>query len=222
MLFTIPGISRESIFFYPTNVISQVILYYVNVSMVAISDTAIMIVIMYFEGQLCAITELLGELEDEIVVKDNTSNILRTVYKEHKEVLDIFQELIKSVWHTYFHKLVAGLLYICLTIFTVQSIKETFFLAIITVQGVLILMYILCYFGQIVRNTSEAMAEALYLSKWYEMQVMDQKNLLILMMKFRHPLELETFGFGTISIYTFVQIFKAGVSYTTIIYTLFY
>ncbi|GAB0087156.1 hypothetical protein DMENIID0001_014340 [Sergentomyia squamirostris] len=222
MMFTIPGIPRESIFFYPTNVISQVVLYYATVPMIVVSDVVIMIVIMYFDGQLSAITEVLVQLEDESVAQEKGGDIIRLIHKEHTEMLEKFEEVNKSLWHTYFHKLVAGLLYICFTMFTVQSIKESFILAVMIVQGVLVLMYTLCYFGQIIRNASEDMSKALYMSKWYEMQGKDQKHFLMLMMKFRYPLELETFGFGTVSVYTFVQICKAGISYTTMIYTLFY
>ncbi|GAB0087154.1 uncharacterized protein DMENIID0001_014320 [Sergentomyia squamirostris] len=221
LMFTIPGIPRESIFFYPTNVIIQAILYYSAAPMIVVSDTSIMIIIIYFEGQLRAITEFMGLLNDEEVALERSSQIIRTVYEEHKEMLEKFEEIYMSLWHSYFHKFLAGLFFICFSIFTAQTVDDSITLNAMIIFTILCLMYILCYFSQILRNASDDMAEALYMTKWYVMQVKDQKNLLMLMIKFQYPLEVETFGFGIISINTFVQICKAGVSYATIVHTLF-
>ncbi|GAB0087157.1 hypothetical protein DMENIID0001_014350 [Sergentomyia squamirostris] len=220
MLFTIPGIPRDSYFFYPTNIIFQIILYFSSIVMIIFSDAVIMVMIMYFQAQLKAITELLLKLDDEEVDQKATA-IIRTVHEEHKEALHKFNDMARSFWHAYFHKLLAIMLYLCFTFFIFQSMNESLILGVMVVVSMVSEVYVLCYFGQMVRNSSEKMSDSLYTIRWYELKVRDQKNLLMLMMRFKYPFKVETFGFGTISVYTFVQICKAAVSYATILYTFF-
>uniref|UniRef100_A0A7G3AF06 Putative membrane protein n=1 Tax=Lutzomyia longipalpis TaxID=7200 RepID=A0A7G3AF06_LUTLO len=182
MLFLIPGIPQDSIFLRPVNIIFQVTLYFATMGMIIISDAVIMIMIMYIQAELLSITELLSHLDIEQI------------------------HLSKSFWHTYFHKLLAIMMYLCFTFFTFQSINSSIILAVLIAISEVWEVFILCYFGQIIRNASEAMSVALYMSKWYLMDVADQKNLLMLMLRFKYPFKVETFGFGVISIYTFVQV----------------
>lgn len=206
MLFLIPGIPEDSIFFYPTNIIFQVILYFSTMEMIIVSDAVIMIIIMYFQAELLVITEFLLKLEKEDKVAARAKTILKTVHEEHKRVMEMFNDISFSFWHTYFHKLLAIVLYLCFTFFALKSVISSLVVALLCAVSMVEEAFILCYFGQIVRDASDTMAEALYMSKWYEMQVSDQKDLLMLMMRFKYPFKVETFAFGTISIYTFVQV----------------
>ncbi|GAB0098021.1 hypothetical protein DMENIID0001_137110 [Sergentomyia squamirostris] len=221
MLFLIPGISPGSIFFYPTNIIFQVFLYIATVGMVVISATAILIIIMYIQAELRAIGNLLRQLDDEEVILVQGSKIIRIAHEEHKDAIDNFQEATKFLWHSYFYKLFSNMMYICFTFFIFKDIDMTFIVAGWVVASCLFLVCLLCFFGQMLGDDSEAMASALYMSKWYLMSVKDQKNLLILMIRFNRPFLVKTFGFGTISVNTIVQICKAAVYYAAILYTLF-
>ncbi|XP_055680309.1 uncharacterized protein LOC129788360 [Lutzomyia longipalpis] len=193
MLFLIPGIPQDSIFLRPVNIIFQVTLYFATMGMIIISDAVIMIMIMYIQAELLSITELLSHLDIEQIVVVRGSRTLKIVHFQHKCLLDEFQNLSKSFWHTYFHKLLAIMMYLCFTFFTFQSINSSIILAVLIAISEVWEVFILCYFGQIIRNASEAMSVALYMSKWYLMDVADQKNLLMLMLRFKYPFKVETF-----------------------------
>ncbi|XP_055707062.1 odorant receptor 4-like [Phlebotomus papatasi] len=100
--------------------------------------------------------------------------------------------------------------------FSSSMVPGTFILVAMITQ-----VFILCFFSQLLENSSESIFQALYLTKWYDMDLKDQKNILLLMIIFKNSIKIDTFGFGAISIYTFVQICKAAGSYAMVMYTVF-
>ncbi|XP_055684848.1 odorant receptor 4-like [Lutzomyia longipalpis] len=185
------------------------------------SDSVIMITIMYCDAELSTINEYISQLDDAEVVRKQAPIILKSILQLHLAITEKAQLLTSSFWHIYFHKLFTITLYLCTILFIFQSADTSLIVPVIIFMLMIAQTFILCYFGQIIRNSSEAISDTIYMTKWYEMSVGDQKDLLMLMRRFHYPINVETFGFGKISLFTFIQIFKAAVSYATILYTVF-
>uniref|UniRef100_A0A7G3B6V1 Odorant receptor n=1 Tax=Lutzomyia longipalpis TaxID=7200 RepID=A0A7G3B6V1_LUTLO len=205
MFYNIPGIPVESLFFYPVNFIVQSIIYYSGIEMVLWSDIVIMAMIMYCAAELRSITELISRLDEDQSTSERRK-ILKTVYEMHRMIAEKASRLTLFFWYIYFEQLFMVMTYLCIILFSMQTISMTLFVLAITVLVILMQIFILCFFGQIIRDSSEAMFDALYMTKWYEMELTDQKNLLIFMIRFFLPIRVQTFGFGVVSIFTFVQV----------------
>ncbi|XP_055708770.1 odorant receptor 4-like [Phlebotomus papatasi] len=221
MRFLIPGLSRSSIFFFPANIIFQVTLYFAILHVIMGSDAVIMITICYFRSENQAVVEFIEQLDESEIVQKNCNGIFRNIYEVHQTVTWNMKKLLEGYWHIYFYKLFTIILYLCTLLFIFQSVNISMMIVLLCALIVTAQIFILCFFGQLLRNSSEAIAEALYMTKWYEMGIEDQKNLLLLLLRFQKAVKIEAFGFGTISIYTFVQIIKAAASYASIAYTIF-
>uniref|UniRef100_A0A3F2ZDF5 Uncharacterized protein n=1 Tax=Lutzomyia longipalpis TaxID=7200 RepID=A0A3F2ZDF5_LUTLO len=221
MYYFIPGIPPDSIFFYPVNLPIQLVIYFLALLMVMWSDVIIMIVIMYCDAELRTIAEFIEILDGGKDFQMQEAKYLRIIYEKHQTISEKANQLTLSFWHVYFQKLFSIMLYLCVLIFIFQSADSSIFVPLLACCLMITQIFILCFFGQIIWNSSEKMSQALYMTTWYEMSLRNQKNLLMLMTRFNLPIKVETFGFGDISYYTFVQICKASLSYATILYTVF-
>ncbi|GAB0087901.1 hypothetical protein DMENIID0001_022630 [Sergentomyia squamirostris] len=218
MLFTIPGLSVTSSLYKPLNIIYQVVFYFTIIETVIISDVVVMITISYIQGEYSTISDLIAYLDDSSTVP-NTKNLLEIIYENHRELLSRVKGVTKIFWHVYFHKLFTITLYFCGTLVLIQSFDGSILIGIMIIVAMVFQLFILCYFGQILENCSQKVAMDLYLTKWYEMTKSDQSSLLIIMITMQKVVRIDTFAFGNVSIYTFVQIIKAAASYATILYT---
>uniref|UniRef100_A0A7G3B7C9 Odorant receptor n=1 Tax=Lutzomyia longipalpis TaxID=7200 RepID=A0A7G3B7C9_LUTLO len=206
MFFLLPGIPRDSIFFYPVNLVNQTFLFFSAYELIMVSDIIIMITIVCCKAELDAIAELIATLNHEDLAANEGRVIVRKVYEIHMNLAVQADKLTIAFWHIYLQKLLVIMLYLC-SMFLIFQEKDGFsYEAICSIFVILSQTFILCYFGQIIMNSSEVMSDSFYMTKWYELDIRAQKNLLILMMRFQHPVKVETFGFGTISLYTFVQV----------------
>lgn len=206
MIFTIPGISTSHLLFRPLNIIYQIIFYFTIVECAIISDVVVLITISYVQGDFLAIIEFISRLDEDIDDKNQPRSILKILHETHKGLQQSIRILTQIYWHFYFHKLFTITLYFGGILILVQSLSEKLPLAIMVTSAMIVQLFILCFFGQILKNSSEQLSEALYLNKWYDMPIKDQKNLLILMTNLQKIVQIETFAFGDISIYTFVQV----------------
>ncbi|GAB0087918.1 hypothetical protein DMENIID0001_022840 [Sergentomyia squamirostris] len=219
MLFTIPGLPNDSIFYYPVNVIYGTVLYFAILENIMISDAVVMIMILYFRSEFYALAELVTQLHDGTSVKMKATSILRTTHETHKIALQKVKELTQTFWHLYFHKLFAIMIYLCCTLYIFQSLNASIFIAVLIVGAMTSQIFILCFFGQVIENSSELLYQSFCMIQWYEMKLEEQKKYLLLTMSIQKSVRIETFGFGDISIYTFVQICKAAGTYAAILYT---
>uniref|UniRef100_A0A3F2ZDC7 Odorant receptor n=1 Tax=Lutzomyia longipalpis TaxID=7200 RepID=A0A3F2ZDC7_LUTLO len=219
MLFTIPGLSKDNIFFYPANIFYGTFLYFSILSNITTADAVIMITVLYFKSEFNFLTDFVAQLDDYKVAKVKAEYILRVTHENHRVTLMKIKELTQFLWHLYFHKLFAIMIYLCCTLYIFQSLNSSLFIAVLIVGAMTSQIFILCFFGQVIENCSELLYNQFYMTKWYEMKPSEQRIFLLMMMSLQKPLRISTFGFGNISIYTFVQICKAAGSYAAILYT---
>ncbi|GAB0094348.1 hypothetical protein DMENIID0001_096340 [Sergentomyia squamirostris] len=219
MLYTIPGIPESSLFFYPVNIIQQTVCYFSFLFNMTLADAVIMNMVLYFKSEFNALSDLTLQMDDSAVARKQGPYILNTIYRNHEEALVKLKELTQSFWHLYFHKLLAVMMYLCCTLYIFQSLSSKIFIALLIVGAMTSQVFILCFLGQVVKDSSEGLYEAFYLTKWYEMTLSKQKIYLIMLINLQKTVTIETFAFGSISIYTFVQICKAAGTYAAVLYT---
>uniref|UniRef100_A0A7G3AL71 Odorant receptor n=1 Tax=Lutzomyia longipalpis TaxID=7200 RepID=A0A7G3AL71_LUTLO len=206
MLYYFPWIPQDSFLFYPCNIIMQVVFYFTTLEIMTWSDTIIMIVIMYCDAETRTLNEFISELDRGNNVRKGAQRILRTIYKNHLSLSEQAKQFTECVWHIYFHKLLSMTLYLCSILFIFQSLDTSLIVPVLAFLITIGQIFILCYFGQIIRDSSEITPDTLYMTKWYELNTKDQKKILMLLTKIQNSVKVETFGFGEISIYTFVQV----------------
>ncbi|XP_055681858.1 odorant receptor 22c-like [Lutzomyia longipalpis] len=95
----------------------------------------------------------------------------------------------------------------------------TDFLYICLIGCIFCQLALFCLFGQKIHEKSERIFIDLYLTKWYEMDVKDQKILLLIMKMSQKTLGLKAGGMYAIDSSMFVQVTKMCFSYATILYT---
>ncbi|GAB0099015.1 Odorant receptor [Sergentomyia squamirostris] len=220
MFFDTPGISRSSIWFYPVNLMHQFFLFFTSFELIIISDVVIMITIVYCQAELSAIAELISLLNRRGNLSGTKPGMLvRKISEVHLNIWMQTKKITAAFYHIYFHKLMSIMLCMCTMFLICHSPDPDISVGLLGALVMILQALVLCYFGQLLADCSKKILDAIYMTMWYEMTVRDQKDLLMLMMRFRRPIKVEAFGFGDISIYTFVQICKAAVSYAAIIYT---
>uniref|UniRef100_A0A7G3AK99 Odorant receptor n=1 Tax=Lutzomyia longipalpis TaxID=7200 RepID=A0A7G3AK99_LUTLO len=206
MMYHIPGLPTGSVFFYPINLIHQTIMFFQGYAIIMFSDVTIMITIMCCQAELEAIAEFISHLNDSDHPKEDATEVLRKIYSIHMILSVYTKKIAGAFWHIYLYKLLTIMMYLCSMFIVFQTEEEIPFVAVISVLVMASEVFILCFFGQILSNSSEKMQNALYMTKWYKMSNKNQKTLLMLMLRFQDPVKIETFAVGTITIYTFVQV----------------
>lgn len=205
MFYYIPGTSINKIFDYSVNLVVQTCMYFAAMEEVMGSDAFIMIMIMYCNSELRTIEDLITQVDGKDMSKMDGQSML-TIYKVHQAISQKTQKLTQCFWHVYFQKFFSIMIYFCVVLFIFRT-TDFPILLVLLISLIVTQIFILCYSGQFIMNSAEDMAKSLYMIKWYELSVQNQKALLMLMIGLQHPIKVETFGFGIISFNTFVQVF---------------
>ncbi|KAJ8981818.1 hypothetical protein NQ317_007404 [Molorchus minor] len=79
--------------------------------------------------------------------------------------------------------------------------------------GWIFLLFLTCYYGQLILNESTSVASAAYQSKWYNGPTKLRKNICLIIMRAQKPLKLRAASIGVISLETFVSVIKTAYSY---------
>ncbi|GAB0090715.1 Odorant receptor [Sergentomyia squamirostris] len=212
-----PGIPPTSVFFYPVNIIGQFLIYFIAVSLYIIMDCLFFIYMFYFRGEIQSITAVVKLLSQKENVTVNCDQILRSIYRAHRDLLNEFNSFSRVLWHFYCHKLLSVILLTCSSFFAYS--KTTSLVTGLVMQMLMIsLLFLLCMPGQLLDNCSDNLQETLYESLWYEMQPKDQRKFLILYKASQRSIKAETMGIEKMSFSTLVQGMKTAISYAAFIY----
>ncbi|GAB0090719.1 hypothetical protein DMENIID0001_054710 [Sergentomyia squamirostris] len=217
LFYRFPGIPSRSLFFYPVNIIGQLFIYNYLIYSVIIMDCLFFIYLLYFRGVLHSITAVADLLSRKENLK-NCDRILQSIYEAHRELLDEFRSLSEVMWHFYCHKMSVMILFLC-SCFFLYSKTNSIASGLILQSMLLSLLIILCVSGQLLDNSSENLHETLYQSLWYEMQLKDQRNFLLIYKGTQRNIKVERMGIDKISFSTLVQVIKTAISYAAFMYT---
>ncbi|GAB0090712.1 hypothetical protein DMENIID0001_054640 [Sergentomyia squamirostris] len=212
-----PGLPHSSPFFYPVNIIGQILIFTIIIQLYISMDCLFFIYLFYFRGEIHSITAVAKLLSQKEHLDSNCDRILRSIYRAHREVFKNFGILSKVMWHFYSHKMLAMIFIICCSLF-IYSQTNSIASGIILQMLAISLLVILCVPGQLIDSYSDNLRETLYESLWYEMKPLDQRNFLLIFIGSQKNINAETFGVGVISFATFVQVIKLAISYAAFVY----
>uniref|UniRef100_A0A3F2ZD94 Uncharacterized protein n=1 Tax=Lutzomyia longipalpis TaxID=7200 RepID=A0A3F2ZD94_LUTLO len=193
--------------------------YAMLLELIVVGDVFFLIIFAYFEGELGALAEVIEHLNNAKVAQNNTKEILLFVYKSHLNALVNMRIFQKIYWHLNLHFIGTNFIYVCLLIYMTRFYESPMVAYVATVLTIFQL-FLLCFLGQILRNRTEAIGEALYHTQWYEMTQNEKLTLLIMMAVGQEAVGLEAGGIMNLSLNTFVSVMKAAVSYSAIMYTI--
>ncbi|KAM3965492.1 olfactory receptor 42 [Aphomia sociella] len=92
---------------------------------------------------------------------------------------------------------------------------------ILFLVSVLLQILMMSFFGENITRESSRVGEAAFLCKWYDMDKMRKKNILILMIRSHKHSRLTAYKFSTISYSSFTKIISTSWSYFTILKTVY-
>ncbi|GAB0086257.1 Odorant receptor [Sergentomyia squamirostris] len=184
----------------------------------AVSDCAIIFIGLYLLSFVKIINKMITSLTDQDVMIECPDLLLRTMKKhvEMIEVLGIFNDGVKLMS---FIQILMSICFYLTSLLGIQTNKSELSLYMIFLS-VLVQLFLLCLFGEIIKSETEVIFWNLYLTNWYEMSLTDQKILLIMMMNSQNEIGLKAAGMYDVSLMAFIQIVKVSISYSAIMLTL--
>ncbi|XP_072375698.1 odorant receptor 13a-like, partial [Diabrotica undecimpunctata] len=86
--------------------------------------------------------------------------------------------------------------------------------------GWVAMLFLTCYYGQLILTQSELIGNAVYNSKWYNCPSSLQKSVLLMILRSQRPLKLTAASISTLSLQTFLSIIKTAYSFFTLLLTM--
>ncbi|XP_059608046.1 odorant receptor 4-like [Phlebotomus argentipes] len=166
---------------------------------------------LHFRGELAIISEILSHLA--------SSQLLRTVHQMHRDALRKLRAFQKIYYYLTFLQMISSFFLICLTTFMIRF-HDIQMWAYAVLVCALMQIFFLCLIGDILFERASLISTALYLTKWYEMDLVDQQRILIMIAMAQKPYGIKAAGLVDISFFTFIEIIKLSVSYCAILFTL--
>ncbi|XP_059608005.1 odorant receptor 85b-like [Phlebotomus argentipes] len=183
-----------------------------------VGDSTTIIAGIHIMKAVDTINDLIRLLDD----KDKANqcpNILIVIYKKHSEIIKMLSTLNEIMYLISLIQLFTST-FMFLVLFTsarTQPMEMVFYLFQLCVISQL---FLLCAFGEVIFSKTQVIFTQLYLTKWYDMSLSNQKAILMMMRMSEAPYGLKAGGMFDINMYTFIQIVKMAISYCAIIITL--
>ncbi|XP_045780282.1 odorant receptor 85b-like [Maniola jurtina] len=152
-------------------------------------------------------------IEDELI-----SIILR-----HQALIRISDEIENMYTFSLLVNFMNSSVIICFCLFCIAFFEKwnefnykVFFITAISQTG------ILCWYGQLLKDTSTGVAEALYNCGWYVAAHNVKKSILIMIHRSQKEVHITTYGFTIISLESYATILKTSWSYFTLLINVMY
>ncbi|XP_013185522.1 odorant receptor 4-like [Amyelois transitella] len=145
------------------------------------------------------------------------------IIERHKELIRCVQ-LLETIYSksTLFNVATSSLL-ICISGFNVTTIDN--YILMVPFFGFLSMglfqIYVLCYYGDLLMQSSLDIGDAIYKSQWYVANASDMKDMLFISMRSRRPCKLTAYGFAEINLHTYYRIMGTAWSYFALLKTVY-
>uniref|UniRef100_A0A240SY04 Odorant receptor n=2 Tax=Lutzomyia longipalpis TaxID=7200 RepID=A0A240SY04_LUTLO len=169
-----------------------------------IGDSTIIISGIHAMKAIDTINELIA-LMDNKEMANQCSNLLIVIHKKHAEIIKILSTLNEIMYSVSLIQLFTST-FMFLVLFTsarTQPMEIVFYLFMLCVVSQL---FLLCAFGEVIFSKTEAIFTQLYLTKWYDMSLSNQRIILMMMRMAEQPYGLKAGGMYDINMYTFIQV----------------
>ncbi|GAB0095286.1 Odorant receptor [Sergentomyia squamirostris] len=182
-----------------------------------LADFAIIFIGLCMLSFIKIINKMITSLTVEEIMIDCPDLLLRTM-KKHVEliqVLGVFNDGLKLMS---FIQIIMSVIMYLVMMFAMQ-LRNSEYSLYLMFFCVLVQLFLLCFFGEMIKSETEVIFWNLYLTNWYEMNLTDQKIILLMMMNSRNEIGLKAAGIYDVSLMAFVQILKMSLSYSAVILT---
>ncbi|GAB0099560.1 Odorant receptor [Sergentomyia squamirostris] len=175
---------------------------------------------LYIGQEIMASLDILTDYIKLINEKIKTNpNVWKIILKRHCKLIEKINLLNEAVYEISFIQIVITTLELLLVFVFIR--KETTEISGYTSCLCMMLqVFPLCVFGEMIKIKSEKLSEAFYEVNWYELSLKDQKTFLIILGMAQRQYGLKAAGMYNVDIYAFIKIVKLAVSYCAILYTL--
>ncbi|GAB0095285.1 hypothetical protein DMENIID0001_106470 [Sergentomyia squamirostris] len=182
-----------------------------------VADFSIIFIGLCMLSYVKIINKMITSLNIKEVIVECPDLLLRTMQKhvEMIEVLGIFNDGVKLM--SLIQITMSIIIY--LSIFSGMQLHSSEYSFQMMFICVLVQLFLLCVFGEMIKSETEAIFWKLYLTNWYEMNMTDQKIILFMMMNSQNEIGLKAAGIYDVSLMAFVQILKISLSYSAVILT---
>uniref|UniRef100_A0A3F2ZDC2 Odorant receptor n=1 Tax=Lutzomyia longipalpis TaxID=7200 RepID=A0A3F2ZDC2_LUTLO len=187
---------------------------YYNTLSVYLTDSTMIFIGIYFVGALDILNDLIGKFNESTNIP-SVGILLPKIISLHFGILDKFGEFCEIFKFILFFELIDGTGFLLFNFYLIaQSENYLFFWSTFTCVYSQFVLF--CLFGQIISNKSERIFTDLYLTKWYEMEIKDQKAILLMMKISQNEFGLKAGGMYDIDLILLVNVTKLCFSCTAI------
>uniref|UniRef100_A0A3F2ZEQ6 Odorant receptor n=1 Tax=Phlebotomus papatasi TaxID=29031 RepID=A0A3F2ZEQ6_PHLPP len=145
-------------------------------------------------------------------------DVLIEIHKFHSNILEIFRIFSDIFYYTIAVQTATSVVFVYCEFFIILS---TDFMAFIPMVLYIFVQFIaVCIFGEMMYSKTEKLTTDFYLTNWYELDIHEQKILLMMMYMSHKIIGLKAAGMYDINLRMFIETIKAGISFLTILYTL--
>uniref|UniRef100_A0A240SXY6 Odorant receptor n=1 Tax=Lutzomyia longipalpis TaxID=7200 RepID=A0A240SXY6_LUTLO len=180
------------------------------------ADSIIIFIGIYFIAALGILSDIIGLL-NESSNTPSTGYFLPKIISFHIEILKNFVDFCEMFKFLIFYQLINGTGFILFNLYLIGE-SENYFFFWVSFICVFAQFALFCLFGQIIFNKSERIFTDLYQTKWYEMEVKDQKALLLMMKMSQNEFGLKAAGMYDINLILFINVFKLCFSWYAVLY----
>ncbi|XP_046972462.1 putative odorant receptor 92a [Vanessa cardui] len=155
----------------------------------------------------------LGLVETELV----------ELIKWHQALIKLSNKLEVIYSKSTLYNFISSSVLICLTGFNVVAIQNVAiaFMFLVFLSASLLQIYLLCFFGDLLMNSTMEVRDAVYNCKWYYLNAKIRKNLIIVHSRAQEPCKLTAFGFSDVNLRAFMSILSSSWSYFALLKTVY-
>ncbi|GAB0099424.1 hypothetical protein DMENIID0001_152810 [Sergentomyia squamirostris] len=230
-LFTLPGIDFPMIYnipimfdmprvYYISNMIIHFYFYFLLLTIVTLGDLFVIFFGLYFRCELKTLAEIIEFYLDNSEIVNRKKNLLKEIFEKHLQILNMLKILENVYRQLSFYQFLSSF-FCCFCCFygtlVQDKIEGTIYMMVCIAVAEL---FALCLFGETLVAHTEQLGVSIYLTKWYEMSLSEQKNLLYIMRIAQKPIGIKAAGLIDVNFFTFVEAMKGAVSYCAILYAL--
>lgn len=214
MALVVPGIFPASGSNHVYLHIHQLLIFTISSITFLIVDSTLMTIGFYFMAIFNIFRDMIKYLDNSGV--NAIKQYLIDMQEFHLDILNKFQLFDEIFFYALAVQLATSVVFILVIFFLLRTAGLLFVPLFVTVSGQ---FFAVCLFGQLIFSKTEIFFTELYLTKWYEFNIREQKMLLIMMYVAQRPFGLRAAGMYDINLIMFIQIIKAGISFCAILYT---
>lgn len=215
IIVALPGMNEKLNYAKFFAYLHQFIVLQLVILIVLVSESTLVVIGFNFLAIINIFRDMIRQL-DNPKVTDKT-NFLIEIHKFHCGILKNFKLFSDIFGYVFAVQFGTSGIFMLFIFYLIQSDDAVAFLPLYVT--LFVQFGVICIFGELIFSKTENIFTELYLTKWYDYNVKEQKMLLLMMCMARRPFGLKAAGMYDINILMFFKVVKAGISFCTLLYT---